>query len=1066
MTAVPSFPEDLQPGSGPPQGEDTTFLLQTRRERLRRNLLRANTAVAAILCATIVLAFLSVLASIQAGRNQQRAESAEEQGHERLWRSYVAQARAARLSGIAGRSREALGAARLAAAIRPSIEVRDEAIACLSMPDLLPGARLAEVSPEDYWIRGAPGAAIYLAGSDFGPIQVRDAADGARRFTLDLVSAGLGPRPDRDRRVTDGGVSPDGKHCVLVLKDGSLAVWSLVDGRLEFTTTPSRAGTPGFDFTPDSESIAFHNLDRGGALRVVRLSDGRSLPQAASIQSQPFSFQPGTRLITLAETNQLVWLDRDTGERVRTAPVPMAIRALTWSLDGKKLAATAEGNDIFLWNFETRQFHQLRAEAELRWSLVFSPDSRHLLAGFGDNVTHLYDCAQGRERVWTKEGIGLAFSADSKEVFYFHRRTRFGRWKLTDSDVFRIETGAGNRGHKLLTMDLSRDGRWLATLQPKGLELWDLQGGGSRKLFEFGDLRSFAFFPDNESLLICRIGRLEKRRIQVRTASEPGARPRREVILGPPETIPLPANLSVLHLALSADGRVAALDLQDLRIAILDLTRTNSLVFLETGATMTFTLGSGVATGSGRFAVSPEGRWVALGYGPQDRMPTVFDCSTGKLVSRLSKSSGTVAFSPDGNHLIVGGGDGYSLYRVGTWEKVWHRMDPGVGGQWGCMTFDAGGRWVALSSRRHLIQLLDMKDGTQLATLTPPELMNLSGLRMSFDSSVLAAATQDNFVQLWDLAGMRRSLGSLGLDWGRDGDPAPTHASRTVAKSAISTPLAVALVGLGAASLVAILALVVLRRHQSLAQGLVQTEERSIRQQRELEVQREVSRLKSNFVSMVSHEFRTPLSVIISSTEILRDYLPRLTEEKRRRQFDTIVDAAERMRELIDEVLLLGKVESGRLECQPRLLEVRPLCERLVAEVMAAQQGRNPIEVQAQVEGVLATLDQNLVEIILSNLLSNAVKYSPAGAPVTLKFRKEGSALVFDVEDRGIGIPSFDQASLFSPFRRGSNVGKVPGTGLGLAIVQKCVQQHGGKIEVRSDEGEGTVFTVWLPGPP
>jgi signal transduction histidine kinase len=118
------------------------------------------------------------------------------------------------------------------------------------------------------------------------------------------------------------------------------------------------------------------------------------------------------------------------------------------------------------------------------------------------------------------------------------------------------------------------------------------------------------------------------------------------------------------------------------------------------------------------------------------------------------------------------------------------------------------------------------------------------------------------------------------------------------------------------------------------------------------------------------------------------------------------------------------------------------------------------------VEGVLATLDQNLVEIILSNLLSNAVKYSPAGAPVTLKFRKEGSALVFDVEDRGIGIPSFDQASLFSPFRRGSNVGKVPGTGLGLAIVQKCVQQHGGKIEVRSDEGEGTVFTVWLPGPP
>jgi len=401
---------------------------------------------------------------------------------------------------------------------------------------------------------------------------------------------------------------------------------------------------------------------------------------------------------------------------------------------------------------------------------------------------------------------------------------------------------------------------------------------------------------------------------------------------------------------------------------------------------------------------------------------------------------------------------------VGSWQRIWHRADAGLAGQWGCMTFDREGKWVALASQRHQILLLDAADGALLATLTPPEQMNLSGLRVSFDGSRLVAVTHNNMVQFWDLARLRRDLRTENLDWdqaeGARREPGLSFKGRPL----LTTPVTVALVGLGAASLVGVLALIVLQRHQKLAQGLVQTEERALLQGRELEVQREVSQLKTNFVSMVSHEFRTPLSLIISSTEILRDYLPRLSEEKRQRQFEVIVDATQRMKELIEEVLLLGKVESGLAECQPRLVDVKAICDKVASEVAAAHQQQNPIDVCGSAELAFAKLDQNLMEIILSNLLSNAVKYSRPGIPVRLHYRKEGTTAVFDVADGGIGIPSFEQSEVFKPFRRGSNVGKVPGTGLGLTIVRKCVQQHGGRIDFVSNVGEGTTFTVWLPG--
>ncbi|WP_193211301.1 PAS domain S-box protein [Luteolibacter marinus] len=232
---------------------------------------------------------------------------------------------------------------------------------------------------------------------------------------------------------------------------------------------------------------------------------------------------------------------------------------------------------------------------------------------------------------------------------------------------------------------------------------------------------------------------------------------------------------------------------------------------------------------------------------------------------------------------------------------------------------------------------------------------------------------------------------------------------------------------------------------------------------RALERERELNQLKSNFVSMVSHEFRTPLGIIQSSAEILNDYLDQLDPEERREQLQSIIKNSRRMAGLMEDVLLLGRLDSGRMEFTPRPLDLAGLCRRLVDEVRSTTDARCPIEFSTSGLPAEACADERLLRHILLNLLSNAVKYSPAGQPVSFRAGCTDGALVFWVRDRGIGIPEEDLPVLFEAFRRGSNVGQTPGTGLGLVIVKQSVELHGGHLQVDNRPGGGTRFTITIP---
>jgi PAS domain S-box-containing protein len=227
--------------------------------------------------------------------------------------------------------------------------------------------------------------------------------------------------------------------------------------------------------------------------------------------------------------------------------------------------------------------------------------------------------------------------------------------------------------------------------------------------------------------------------------------------------------------------------------------------------------------------------------------------------------------------------------------------------------------------------------------------------------------------------------------------------------------------------------------------------------------EKELHELKSRFVSMVSHEFRTPLGIIMASAEILDAYLDRLPPEERRSNLRDITDASRQMSGMMEEVLLLGRVEAGKMTCRPAPLDLAVFCQRLADEVTSATNGRCPIRLALASGLAEARADESLLRHVFTNLLHNAVKYSKDGSPVDWELAAHDSMALFTVRDRGIGIPEPDARQVFQAFHRGRNVGDTPGTGLGMVIVKRCVELHGGRIAFESREGEGTTFLVALP---
>lgn len=227
--------------------------------------------------------------------------------------------------------------------------------------------------------------------------------------------------------------------------------------------------------------------------------------------------------------------------------------------------------------------------------------------------------------------------------------------------------------------------------------------------------------------------------------------------------------------------------------------------------------------------------------------------------------------------------------------------------------------------------------------------------------------------------------------------------------------------------------------------------------------EKELNEIKSRFVSMTSHEFRTPLATILSSTELLADYGERLSPHERADLISAIKNGVQRMTRMLEDVLVIGRSEAGRVDFRPRRLDLRALCERIVDEIRTATRSQQEIRLRFEGLSTSHVVDEELLRHILGNLVTNAVKYSPGESAIDVRVAVVQGDIVIEVEDRGVGIPVEDQPRLFETFHRGRNVNHIAGAGLGLAIVRKSVQLHGGRIAVRSVPNQGTTFTVTIP---
>jgi signal transduction histidine kinase len=226
--------------------------------------------------------------------------------------------------------------------------------------------------------------------------------------------------------------------------------------------------------------------------------------------------------------------------------------------------------------------------------------------------------------------------------------------------------------------------------------------------------------------------------------------------------------------------------------------------------------------------------------------------------------------------------------------------------------------------------------------------------------------------------------------------------------------------------------------------------------------EKELSDLKIQLFSMISHEFRTPLTVILSASQLLENGL-KDAEQSSRKNLYRIQSSVKLMNQFLTDILILTRAESGNLSCRLEPLDIEAFCLNLVEDFQFINKNNTPIKFVSQGLMIRPYLDEKLLYSILSNLLLNAIKYSPTGAGISLILGKDSDRIVFQVRDHGIGIAEEDRGKIYEPFYRGQNVENIIGTGLGLAVVKKCVELHRGEIALDSQVDKGTSFTVKLP---
>lgn len=230
-----------------------------------------------------------------------------------------------------------------------------------------------------------------------------------------------------------------------------------------------------------------------------------------------------------------------------------------------------------------------------------------------------------------------------------------------------------------------------------------------------------------------------------------------------------------------------------------------------------------------------------------------------------------------------------------------------------------------------------------------------------------------------------------------------------------------------------------------------------------LERERELNELKSKFVSIASHEFRTPLSTVMSSASLIQQYKDRNEFDKVTKHVTRIKTSVNHLTAILNDFLSLGKLEEGKIEATLEPINISEFLDDVKEEMTASLREGQRLSIECPDIEKTFTSDVRILRHILFNLISNASKYSDAGKAIHIRCSESKQGITFSIRDEGIGISKEDQKHMFERFFRASNAGNIQGTGLGLNIVKRYVELLNGKIDFTSEHGKGSTFSVHIP---
>lgn len=251
--------------------------------------------------------------------------------------------------------------------------------------------------------------------------------------------------------------------------------------------------------------------------------------------------------------------------------------------------------------------------------------------------------------------------------------------------------------------------------------------------------------------------------------------------------------------------------------------------------------------------------------------------------------------------------------------------------------------------------------------------------------------------------------------------------------------------------------------NQSLQEQIKERKKAEDEVNKALERERELNELKTKFVSIASHEFRTPLSTVLSSVSLVSQYKDRGDLEKIDKHIQRIKSSVNHLTSILNDFLSLGKLEEGKTDINPESIDLHYFFTEIQEETKPTLKEGQELVINNKLDKKTITSDKRILRNILFNLITNGSKYSGEGKKIYLTLQRLNGELMLEIRDEGFGIPKNEQKHLFERFFRASNVSNIQGTGLGLNIVKRYVDLLEGKIAFTSEEGKGSTFTIIIP---